>query len=295
MARGILDLWVSKSVSASEIVLVTDCYNGFPHDLHILQPGDEVTLMRGGIELPQITIVREKADECAFHYMELNPETAKKLGLKHGSRYRLTYDEESAQLMFNSMPTSRVNVPITIERSQNRQNRVVIGYSLLSMLGGTENPPSQLRIKKGPTTLKLRLVVPENELDEDFVLPSQAAAKLGLNSSDSHWLEYNQVTRMLYFTGDKSHGPQHVSQGFAEQPKQHKQPMQQANRSAKPVPTEWNTQQQNRTFSATGKPRSTNPTVNRTAKKTAAVTAQRKGSPFWINPMVVVPGSRTNR
>lgn len=192
---GILDVWVSSDVDASSMVLVTDCMNGYPHELYGLQDGMTVTLSKGSEE-KEVRIVRESSNECSFHYMELHPQTAKQLGLANGSRCRVTLDDKM-EMKIAPVSVSRYHANVQIERHPSRQQRIVMGYSLLSMLGIRHPAKSAITVKRNASPVKLRLHVPENELDESCILPVQAAVKLGITQNGTYLLEYNHATRVL--------------------------------------------------------------------------------------------------
>lgn len=196
VANGIVDVSVSQHLGKNEINLVLDCMNGFPHDLHGLQDGALITMKNDNSER-QVLVTRGKGDECGFHYIEVGTETANTLRLRDGARYKVYYDESTKMLTLTRAFVSRVQVPLQTDRKKKKEPTVTIGYVLLCMLGMTDKRPSWISLNRGTATVKLRLSVPDNELEERFQLSEQTAAKLGLTQGQVCLLEYNQSTKIL--------------------------------------------------------------------------------------------------
>ncbi|MFC6232702.1 hypothetical protein ACFQI7_33530 [Paenibacillus allorhizosphaerae] len=276
MAIGILDVWVTSDVDASSMVLVTDCMNGYPHELYGLQDGMSVTLSKGSAE-KEVRIVRENSNECSFHYMELHPQTAKDLGVANGSRCRVNLDEIKMEMKLTPVSVSRYYTNVQIDRHPNRQNRIVMGYSLLSMLGIRHQAKSAITVKLNSAPVKLRLNVPENELDDSCTIPAQAAAKLGITHNGSYMLEYNHATRILGLPEGEAHAePFVVEQTSSVSVKRQKQ----ARERRTGVPVQM-TKSRNKGTSAQAAVR-TIPTV------TATPVGQSRIPPApWLHPSVV--------
>ncbi|MCZ8514697.1 hypothetical protein O9H85_20160 [Paenibacillus filicis] len=199
MARGILDVIVSDSMDDNEIILVTECYNGYAEELQTIAEGAVVTLKKGDSER-EVKVLREKGDECAFHYMEVGNETASELGLVDGARYLLEYDAVDSTIKLTRVKVSRAQVPVRVDRTSAGKDRITIGYSLLSQLGMTTDNSKAAVLKDGKETAKLRFHIPENELDGSFRVPSFVAAMFGLQDGELCQLEYNQTTKVLQCT-----------------------------------------------------------------------------------------------
>ncbi|AFH64935.1 hypothetical protein ACVNS2_29980 [Paenibacillus caseinilyticus] len=200
MAYGIVDISVSDQMEDTAAALVLDCYNSFPHDLDSIRSGVSVVMKNNNTER-SVRLYREQGDECGFPYLELSSAAAKALGLKDGYRYQIDYNEMGGTLTFRRVTLSRVMAPIDVSTDRSREAAVTMGYSILSMLGLAEQRGSYVSVKKGGTTHKLRLIVPENELDEEVWLSPAAAAKLGISGGNEHLLEYSQSSRVLYVDG----------------------------------------------------------------------------------------------
>ncbi|WP_461480243.1 hypothetical protein [Paenibacillus sp. PvR052] len=191
-----MDVSVSKQLGQNEMNLVLDCMNGLPHDLRVLQDGALITMKHDDAER-QVLVTRGKGDECGFHYIEVGTETANALRLRDGVRYRVHYDESTKILTLTRALVSRVQVPLKTDRKKKKEPTVTIGYALLCMLGMAEKRPSLITLNRGSVTVKLRLSVPNNELDRGFLLSSEIAAMLGLTQGQACLLEYNQSTKVL--------------------------------------------------------------------------------------------------
>lgn len=203
-----VDISVSKQLSKDEMTLVLNCMNGFPHDLHEVHHGAVVMLKKDDTE-HQVLVSRGNGDECGFHYIEVGTDTAKALGLQDGARYLVQYNELSKTLGLTRALVSRTHVPLQIDRKKHKVLTVTIGYAQLCKLGMAGKRPSIVTLTRGPATVKLKIYVPDNELDEGFHLSTQIAAKLGLNQGQACLLEYNQSTKilMLAASGTPSHIP----------------------------------------------------------------------------------------
>ncbi|MCZ8518983.1 MULTISPECIES: hypothetical protein [Paenibacillus] len=200
MAYGIVDISVTDGADETSAILVIECYNSFPHDLGSIRNGTSVALKNNGAERT-VRLYRERGDECGFPYLELGASTAKALGLKQGTRYQIDYNEMNDTLTFRRVTLSRASVPIDIGTNRSTEPTITIGYSILRMLGFPESKSSYVSVKRGNTVHKLRLIVPENELDEEVRLSPAAAAKLGIPGGQEHLLEYSQSAKVLYLDG----------------------------------------------------------------------------------------------
>ncbi|WP_426448519.1 hypothetical protein ACP26L_28430 [Paenibacillus sp. S-38] len=200
MAYGIVDISVSDQMEDAAAALVLECYNSFPHDMDSIRSGASVVLKNNNTER-SVRLYRERGDECGFPYLEISTAAAKALGLKDGYRYQIDYNEMSGSMTFRRVTLSRVMTPIDVSTDRSREASITMGYSILSMLGFADQRASYVSVKKGSTTYKLRLIVPENELDEEVWLSPEAAAKLGIPGGKEHMLEYSQSSRVLYVDG----------------------------------------------------------------------------------------------
>ncbi|UUZ89358.1 hypothetical protein LJK87_24690 [Paenibacillus sp. P25] len=196
MARGTLDVVISDSVADGDITLVTECYNGYSEELQSI-PDKAVILLKKGDKEKNLTVIREKGDECAFHYMEVSPQTAKDLDLKGGARYLLEYNEMNQTASLTRITVSRVQTAVKLDRSAAGKNRISVGYASLSQLGLTPDPRRLWIMKEGKANARLRFSVPQNELDDSFRVSSAVAARFGMREGDNCTLEYNQATRTL--------------------------------------------------------------------------------------------------
>ncbi|MDF2960069.1 MAG: hypothetical protein K0S39_1804 [Paenibacillus sp.] len=196
MAQGVVDVYVSSDQNENTLVLITNCGGGLPNDLNAIRNGIEVTLKRGDTE-KTIVVTHERGAECAFNYMEINENTAKTFGLRGGNRVALTYDPESRELKMQRLTKSRASGLLLPDPRKYRDSSIVIGYTLLCWLGIPEAAGTSVTFRKGSASKKLKVIIPENELDTDLRLSLTNLRKFGLVPGKALMLEYDQMTKTL--------------------------------------------------------------------------------------------------
>lgn len=197
MAKGIVDVNVLSEMEDSNVILVLGCGGGLPNDLHLIEERKGLTLKRGNVTR-EITLIQEQGDECAFNYMEMSSETAQQLGLKNGDRVILDYTSETKTLQIQRLNTSFANGLLLLDTRKNRNGVITIGYALLSWLGIPEEIAGDtIVISKDSVSKRLRVVIPDNELDETFRMSSSTLKALGLVPRKKWRLAYNQTTKVL--------------------------------------------------------------------------------------------------
>ncbi|NOU96138.1 hypothetical protein GC093_23350 [Paenibacillus sp. LMG 31456] len=196
MAQGVVDVIVSKDQNENSLVLVANCGGGLPNDLHLIRDGAEVTLKQGDIE-KSVVVNHEAGAECAFNYIEMNAKTAKAFGLHDGSRVLLTYDSESKDLRLQRVTKSRASGLLLSDHNKTRTGSIIIGYSLLSLLGIPTTRGTTITIRVNSVSQRMKVLIPENELDSDFRLSPLNLRKFGLHPGKSFSLEYDQTSKTL--------------------------------------------------------------------------------------------------
>ncbi|MDQ1912493.1 hypothetical protein RAC89_19045 [Paenibacillus sp. GD4] len=201
LSKGIVDILVLQEMEENVVTFVTDRDGGLPQDLQEIQ--EEVTLtLKKGPHDAKVSIRKEYGDESPFQFAEINPKLAKKLSIRNGTRYALEYDPKSNTLELIRMPATQVSATVTVGRSRSKSNlSLTVGYALLSLLGAAENRPAEILLKKGTRSQKIRLFVPENELNGEFRVTPLLANQYGLEDGKPFLMEYNQVTKVLSILG----------------------------------------------------------------------------------------------
>ncbi|MCP3773895.1 hypothetical protein NLX71_11350 [Paenibacillus sp. MZ04-78.2] len=230
MARGLFDVVVNPEHSEDTMTVVANCINGYEHELHTLRDGTMVVLKKEGSPGKEIRIVREHDDECLFHYIEMGPATAQAAKLRGGARCLLEYNELEQTMTLTKISVNKERVIVLTEKGQPEPG-VRIGYSLLIKLGMADARRSRtVRARRGNTSVKLRLSVPQNELSEQFVLSAGAAAKLRLGNGQPCLLAYDQAARTLSFS-PLSDAPESVDPSTGSAPNDSAQPIKSSYRS----------------------------------------------------------------
>jgi hypothetical protein len=144
-----------------------------------------------------VKIIHEQGTDCAFNYIEVDPVTARKFRLRNGSRFMLDYEPNESKLRMRRVTTSQANGKLLVEPRKNRDRTIVIGYTLLNWLGIPSMPNSMLTLSMGSTSKKLKVEIPDNELETDFWLTVANLRKFRLSPGKKWGLEYNQLTQTL--------------------------------------------------------------------------------------------------
>ncbi|MFD0678687.1 MULTISPECIES: hypothetical protein [unclassified Paenibacillus] len=196
MAQGVVDVYVSKDQSENSLMLIANCGGGLPNDLHLIRDGAKVTLKRGDIE-KSIVVNHEIGAECAFNYIEMDTNTAKTFGLQDGNRVLLNYDSESRNLQIQRLTKSRANGLLRPDPRKTRTGAIIIGYSLLSLLGIPHKPGTSITLRLNSVSQKMKVLIPSNELDSDLRLAPSTLRKFGLVPGKFLTLEYDQISKTL--------------------------------------------------------------------------------------------------
>lgn len=196
MASGVVDIQISKELAENTMVIIYNCEGGLPNDLHLIRDGHEVTLLRANLE-GKVKVVHEQGSDCSFNYIEVDPLTARKFRMRHGSRFILDYDQNVNQLRIRRITTSQAYGLLITEPRKNRDNSIIIGYTLLSWLGIPRLPNLVITVVNGSITKKLKVVIPENELETDFRLTPVNLRRLRLSPGKKRGLSYNQLTQTM--------------------------------------------------------------------------------------------------
>ena len=195
MAKGVVDVYVSKDLDDSTIVLFVDCATGIPHNLNTIRTGTPVVLQRESVKA-EVRLVQDSDKESGYNYMEMSPDNAKRFGIRDGMRFVLSQEDNGKTLTMRRITSSRALGLLLPDPGKKRDDRISIGYALLSWLGISSSEPS-ITITKGSRTKKMKLTIPENELDDDFRLSPANLRAFGLLPRKRHKLEYNQATKTL--------------------------------------------------------------------------------------------------
>ncbi|WP_028549847.1 hypothetical protein [Paenibacillus sp. UNC451MF] len=197
MAKGIVDVYVSTEMEDSSVNLVLDCGGGLPNDLHLIEDRTELTLRRGSVN-SEIELIQEKGNECAFNYMEISSETAQRFGLKSGDRVVLDYRPATKTLSMQRLNSSTAFGILLHDPRKNRDRVITIGYALLSQLGIPEDVAGQnITLTRGTISKQLRVIIPQNELDETFRLSASNLKAMSLSPRRKWKLSYNQTTKII--------------------------------------------------------------------------------------------------
>jgi hypothetical protein len=196
VANGIVDIYISKELADHTIVLIYNCEGGLPNDLHLIGDDHTITLQRATLE-GNVRIVHEQGSDCAFNYVEVDPATARKYRLPNGSRFMLDYTPNENKLRMRRITTSRAHGQLLIDPRKSRDRTIIIGYTLLSRLGIANSPNSTITLSMGSTNKKLKVEIPDNELETSLWLTSTNLRKFGLSPGKKWGLEYNQLTQTL--------------------------------------------------------------------------------------------------
>ena len=204
MAKGIVDVNVWAEMENDRIILVLDCAGGWPNDLRLIPDRESITVKRGNVS-SQITMVQEQGNECAFNYLEMSAETARTFGLQHGDRVQLTYNEETKTLQMQRLNSSSAQATLLLDSRRNKDEVITIGYVLLSWLGIPDHAVgSTITLSRGTVNKKLKVVVPENELDEVFRMSASNIKAMGLTPRKKWKLTYDQDKRTLNISSNAS-------------------------------------------------------------------------------------------
>ncbi|WP_240414261.1 hypothetical protein [Paenibacillus periandrae] len=196
MASGVVDIQVSKELAENTMVIIYNCEGGLPNDLHLIRDGYEVTLQRADLE-GKVRIVHEQGNDCSFNYIEVDPLTARKFRMRHGSRFILNYDPNVNRLRIRRITTSQAHGYLVSEPRKHRDGSIIIGYTLLSWLGIPSTSNLVITLDNGSISKKLRVVIPENELETDFRLTALNMRRFRLTPRKKWGLVYNQLTQTL--------------------------------------------------------------------------------------------------
>lgn len=196
MPKGIVDVSINENKDPNSVALVLNCGYGPPSELHSIPDRAELLLKRGDKE-HQTVFLHERGHECAYNYIELSPQTAGALGLKNGERYILDYSGTRTVTM-ERLATSAAPGLLLSETGKNKDGVIQIGYALLSKLGIPDTAAGRsITFAKGSVSKRLKLIVPENELDETFRLSPANQKAFGLTASKMWELAYNQLSGKL--------------------------------------------------------------------------------------------------
>lgn len=202
MAKGVVDVYISEDADNDTIILYTDCASGIPHNLNTIRSGTMITLRRENVQ-SEVKAVQDSDKESGFNYMEISPDNARRFGIKDGMRFVLDYEENGKTLKITRLLACRAYGLLLADTRKNRDDVISIGYALLSWLGISRSDKS-ITLTKGSLTKKLRLSIPENELDDNFRLSPANLRAFGLLPHKRLKLEYNQVTKTLRILGRNS-------------------------------------------------------------------------------------------
>lgn len=204
MAKGIVDVNVLSEMEYNYVNLVLGCGGGLPNDLHLITDTEGLMLKRGNV-ISEITLVQEKGDECSFNYMEMSPEIAQKFALKHGDRVVLDYKADTKTLQMQRLNSSSASGLLLLDPRKNRDGVITIGYALLSWLGIPEDAAgTMITVNNGSISRRLRVVIPENELDETLRMSASNLKAMGLTPRKKWKFAYNQTTKVLSVVTNKS-------------------------------------------------------------------------------------------
>jgi hypothetical protein len=196
VAKGVVDVHVSKDLEDNAIILVVDCASGLPNDLNTISSGTRLTLQRGDVS-SEMKVVHEHNHENSFNYMEVNADTASRFGIKDGMRFILSYDSNEKLLQMYRLIISRAYGLLLPDSSRYKENTITIGYTLLSWLGISDTV-SYITVTKGATSKRFRVRIPENQLDDDFRLSPTHMKAFQLPPRKRFKLEYNQSSKTLH-------------------------------------------------------------------------------------------------
>jgi hypothetical protein len=196
VANGIVDVYVSKELAENTIGIIYNCEGGLQNDLHLIRDGHDVTLQRGDLD-GRVRVVHEQGSDCSFNYIEVDPTTARKFRLRNGSRFTIDYEPKDNKLRMRRLTTSQAYGLLTAEQRKSRDGSIVIGYTLLSWLGIPSKPNTVVTFASGSTSKKLKVVIPDNELETDFRLTAANLLKFELAPGKKWGLEYNQLTQTM--------------------------------------------------------------------------------------------------
>ncbi|PZE19498.1 hypothetical protein [Paenibacillus xerothermodurans] len=196
MAKGVVDVYVSKKLDQNNIVLVVNGGCGLPNDLHLIRDGSTVTLSRGNTHI-EVKATHEEETEYSFDYMEIDAITAARLGIRHGSRYSLETDEgEHLFIQMQPINTSEAE-GIVYAEPKSRTDTIVIGYTLLCWLGMPDKKNTVITLRRGNLSSTLKLNIPPNQLDTDLRLSPGRMSEFALSPGKQLKLRYDRVTKTL--------------------------------------------------------------------------------------------------
>ncbi|SFK67461.1 hypothetical protein SAMN03159341_10135 [Paenibacillus sp. 1_12] len=196
MASGVVDIQVSKELAENTMVIIYNCEGGLANDLHLIRDGHEVTLQRADLE-GRVRIVHEQGSDCSFNYIEVDPLTARKFRMRNGSRFTLNYDPDVNRLRLRRITTSQAYGLLKTEPRKHRDGSIIIGYTLLSWLGIPSLPNQIITLANGSISKKLKVIIPDNELETDFHLTAVNLRRFGLAPGKKWALSYNQLTQTM--------------------------------------------------------------------------------------------------
>ncbi|OXM86768.1 hypothetical protein [Paenibacillus rigui] len=199
MAKGVVDVYISKELDDNTAILYVDCAMGIPHNLNTIRSGTVVVLQRDEVKR-DVRLIQDSDKESSYNYMEISPDNARKLGIRDGMRFILTYDANDKTIQMRHLASCRAIGMLYSDPRKNYDGVISIGYALLSWLGinATE---TYISLTKGSLTKKLKLSIPENELEEYFRLSPSNLRAFGLLPRKKHKLEYSQTTKTLRIVG----------------------------------------------------------------------------------------------
>ncbi|MFC5702045.1 hypothetical protein ACFPVX_12160 [Cohnella faecalis] len=193
MTTDRIDL-VAASIPPNSLYLTLN-FSGGQSALSLIPESPSIVLKHGTLK-HTVSIAKLEDRECVADFLEINPLTAKKLGLTPNRRYEINYSAANRTLTLTSSPVSLAN-GVILSSPKLGMGTVSIGYELLARLGIPERRGFPLRLQLGSQKFNLRLFVPTNLDENRLTLSSYWAKKLQLVSGHSYSLRYDQRTSTI--------------------------------------------------------------------------------------------------
>ncbi|MEK0315933.1 hypothetical protein [Cohnella sp. 56] len=204
MISGILD-FIVNDLPDRTVHMTTDCAYGDDNPLSAIEDGTELTFTYGRQSV-EARIRLRSGGECFHGSFEMGEALARRLGLPAGRRYKLTYAPDDKTMTIVAAPVSSVRASLT--HGPKLGSRVLsIGYGLMSKLGLPESGArqgSEITVRHGSSSSKLRVATPSNLFDGGLRLHPSAAGALGLKAGVPYTWTYDQRARALVVGGTAS-------------------------------------------------------------------------------------------
>lgn len=170
-------------------------FSGGQSALSVIPESPSIVLKHGALK-QTVTVSKLEDRECVASFLEINPQTAKKLGLTTNRRYETNYSADNRTLTLTLSPVSMAK-GIILSSAKLGTGTISIGYELLARLGIPERRGLPLRLQLGSKKLSLRLTVPTNLDESRLTISSLLAKKLQLAPGHSYALRFDQRTSTL--------------------------------------------------------------------------------------------------